>query len=62
MIRAPGLVQGSDRISDDDLVADKADIAKELMVVGLTVRQALKDMFISRNVCCNCTCSITFFS
>lgn len=38
MIRAPGLVQGSDRVPDDDLVAHKAHIAKQLVVMGLTVR------------------------
>jgi len=38
---APGLVEGTEHISVDDVIAHKADVAKQLMVVDLTVRQAL---------------------
>lgn len=41
MIWAPGLVQGGDRVADNDLVADEAHIAKQLVVVRLAVRQTL---------------------
>lgn len=42
MIWAPGLVQGGDRVADNDFVADEAHIAKQLVVVRLAVRQTLE--------------------
>lgn len=38
---SPGFVEGSEDISLDDLVADIAEVSKELVVVGLAVGQAL---------------------
>lgn len=40
MVDTPGLVQCSEHISTNDIVADVAQVTKQLMVVGLTVGKA----------------------
>lgn len=41
VVDTPGFVQGSEYISTDDTVADVTKVAKQLVVVGLTVRKPL---------------------
>lgn len=41
VVDTPGFVQGSEYISADDTVADVAKVAKQLVVVGLTVSEPL---------------------
>ena len=41
VVDAPGLVEGGEDVALDDLVADIAEIAKQLVVVSLAVRQPL---------------------
>lgn len=40
MVNAPGLVEGAEHITIDDVVADKANVAKQLMVMNLAVSQS----------------------
>jgi hypothetical protein len=41
VVDAPSLVQGGENIAGDHLIADEAQIAEELVVVSLAVRQTL---------------------
>jgi len=41
VVDTPGLVEGGEDVALDDLVADVAQVAKQLVVVGLAVGQTL---------------------
>ena len=41
VVDAPGLVEGGEDVALDDLVADVAEVAEELVVVSLTVGESL---------------------
>ena len=41
MVDAPGLAERCEDVAVDDLVADVAEVAEQLVVVGLAVGQAL---------------------